>query len=55
MSEKIKIFFFVVLITIITLETGVYFLNKFDVIRVYTPSYQINQPFWSDINKIFGF
>jgi len=54
MSEKIKIFFFVVLITIITLETGVYFLNKFDVIRVYTPSYQINQPFWSDINKIFG-
>ena len=39
---------------VITSELSIYFLNRFDIIRIYTPSYNYNQPFWSDINKDFG-
>ena len=46
--------FVFILIMLVTSEVFLYFLNKNDIIRTYSPSYKFNQPFWSDINEKFG-
>ena len=54
MIKALKGLLIFLLITTIASEVLIYSLNKRDIIRIYTPSYNFNQPFWSDINEVFG-